>query len=72
MLANGHGHFLFAQISHPNYHLEQENKERNLTIVGAAPMRCRLHHRLLEVVVDLDESMAGLHFSLCVKVSANC
>ena len=53
---------LICSISHPNCYLEKEIKEPNLTIVGAAPNKCRLHHRLLEVVADLDESMEGLHF----------
>ena len=47
------GHdFLFALSPHELLPRKEIN-ERNLTIVGVAPIECRLHHRLLEVVADL-------------------
>ncbi len=61
--SSGHDIFI-CSISHPNCDLEQENKEPILTSVGAALIMCRLLHRTLKVVADLDESMVGLHFSL--------
>lgn len=50
----------------------QRIKERKLQFVGTVPIKCRLPHRIVEVVVDLDESMAGLHFLCTYKVRAAC
>ncbi|MBR6287492.1 MAG: hypothetical protein IKR18_11025, partial [Bacteroidaceae bacterium] len=43
----------------------------NQVHIGVAPIKCRLLHSVFEVVLDLDESMAGLHFSYAPKFLLN-
>ena len=62
----GTRHFI-CSISHPNCNLEKENKRAKQIPVGAALFKCRLLHKVFEVVADLDESMVGLHFSYVHK-----
>ena len=41
---------------------QNEKKRANQISIGAAPHKCRLLHKIFEIVANLAESMVGLHF----------
>ena len=67
----GTRHFICSNLS-SELAPRKENKRANQTTIGATPIKCRLLHKLFEVVLDLDESMAGLHFSYVHTSGVGC